>query len=170
MIAVLTRAKRSRWIALAAIVPLAMTIGAAVASAEGEPTRTEYVARLEQICKPGSDATERAVRGVRADVRAERLAVAAGKFARAEGIFAKTVSSISIVPRPGTDRATLKRWFTALGQEEIYLGQIVKTLRADDVAGFERVSARFIHEGNRANNAVVSFGFNYCAFRPTRFQ
>ncbi len=163
------RTGRTWWLVVAAIVLVAVSVAAA-ASAEGEPTRTEYVARLEQICKPGSDATERAVHGVRADVRAERLAVAAGKFARAERIFKNTVRSISVVPRPAADRATLSRWFTALGREEVYLGQMVKVLRADDVAGFERVSARFIHEGNRANNAVVSFGFNYCSFKPTRFQ
>jgi hypothetical protein len=162
--------KGRRRIAIAAIVLAAMAVGAAVASAEGEPTRAEYVARLERICKPGSDATEGAVHGVRADVRAERLAVAAGKFARAERIFKNTVRSISVVPRPAGDRATLSRWFAALGREEVYLGQMIKVLRADDVAGFERTSARFIHEGNRANNAVVSFGFNYCSFRPTRFQ
>jgi hypothetical protein len=149
---------------------LAAGIGVTARAAAVEPTRADYVARLERICKPGSDATERTVRGVRADVRAERLAVAGGKFARARRIFAGTVRSISTVPRPPADRATLKRWFTALGQEEVYLGQMVKVLRADDVAGFERVSARFIHEGNRANNAVVSFGFDYCSFRPSRFQ
>jgi hypothetical protein len=163
-------AVRKSWIASVAVLTLVLSVAAAVAAAAEEPTRTEYVARLEQICKPGSDATERAVRGMRADVRAERFAVAAGKFARAERIFAKTVSSISTVPRPAADRATLSRWFAALAKEKAYLGQIVKTLRADDLAGFERVSARFIHEGNRANNAVVSFGFNYCAFRPSRFQ
>jgi hypothetical protein len=163
-------AKRTWWIAVAAITLLAASVFAAIASADAAPTRTEYVTALEQICKPGSDATERAVSGVRADVRAERLVVAAGKFARAERIFKTTVRSISLVPRPTADRATLSRWFAALGSEEVYLGQMVKVLRADDVAGFERVSARFIHEGNRANNAVISFGFNYCSFKPTRFQ
>jgi hypothetical protein len=153
-----------------AITLIVVSVGVAGASAEGEPTRTEYVSHLEQICKPGSDATERVVHGVRADVRAERLMVAAGKFARAERIFDGTVSSISTVPRPAPDRATLKRWFTALGQEKVYLGQMVRVLRANNVAGFERVSAQFIHEGNRANNAVVSFGFDYCDFKPTRFQ
>ena len=149
---------------------LVATVAATARAPPENPTRAEYVAQLEQICKPGSEATERAVRGVRSDVRAERLAVAGGKFARAQRIFAGTVRSISGVPRPIADRATLKRWFTALGHEQAYLGQMVKTLRADDVAGFQRVSARFIHEGNRANNAVVSFGFNYCSFKPTRFQ
>jgi hypothetical protein len=164
------RSSRSWWAVLAAALVLAVSVGAAVASAAEEPTRTEYVTHLEQICKPGSEATERAVKGVRADVRAERLKVAGGKFAKAQRIFAGTVRSISVVPRPAADGAVLSRWFAALKREETYLGQMVTTLRAEDVAGFERVSARFIHEGNKANNAVVSFGFNYCAFKPSRFQ
>lgn len=157
---------------LAAIaLALLLAIGAAaIAGAAEEITREEYVAQLEKICKPGSDATERAVRGVRSDVRHERLTVAGRKFAQAKRIFAGTVRSISVVPRPTADGATLKRWFAALSQEQLYLGQMVETLRADDVAGFQRVSARFIHEGNKANNAVVSFGFDYCSFKPTRFQ
>ena len=162
--------KVPRGTVLVAALLLALAVLTAVSSAAESPTRAEYVARLEKICKPGSDATEKAVRGVRADIRAERLAVAGGKFARAEKIFAATVRSIVPVPRPAADRDTLSRWFAALGREQLYLGQMVTTLRADDVAGFQRVSARFIHEGNRANNAVVSFGFNYCSFKPTRFQ
>lgn len=161
-------APRRSWIAAIAVLLLALGAGAAV-GAEA-PTRTEYVAQLEGLCKPGSDATARAVRGMRGDVHAERFSVAAEKFARAQRIFGKTVSSIATVPRPAADTSTLKRWFAALGKEEVYLGQIVKSLRAEDLARFERVSGDFIHEGNRANNAVVSFGFNYCAFKPARFQ
>jgi hypothetical protein len=146
------------------------SIFAASALAAAEPTRAEYVAQLEQICKPRSEATARAVRGVRGDVRAERLAAAATKFAKAKRIFGATVDAISTVPRPAADRPTLKRWFSALGREELYLGQMVKALRQDSVSGFQRVSAKFIQEGNRANNAVVSFGFNYCSFKATRFQ
>ena len=41
---------------------------------------------------------------------------------------------------------------------------------AEDVARFQRVWADFIHEGNQANNVVVSFGFDYCTFKPSRFQ
>jgi hypothetical protein len=158
---------------LVALLSVALTLGvplAAGAEAAEAPTRPEYVDRLEQICKPSSEATQRAVRGVRADVRAERLRVAASKFARAQRIFGRTVSSISSVPRPVDDRDTLSRWFDALAKEKVYLGRIVSSLRADDVARFQRVSADFIHQGNRANNIVVSFGFNYCAFKPSRFQ
>jgi hypothetical protein len=158
---------RSRKLLAAVALLLALSVSSVAAE---ELTRDEYVARLERICKPGSEATERAVRGVRSDVRQERLRVAGRKFARAKRIFTATVGSISPVPRPAADRDTLKRWFAALGREKFYLGQMVKTLYADDVAGFQRVSADFIHEGNRANNAVVAFGFDYCSFKPTRFQ
>jgi len=144
-------------------------LAATAASAE-TPTRAEYVARLERICKPGSEATRRAVHGVRADVRSEQLAIAAGKFARAERIFSRTVDAISAVPRPAADAATLARWFDDLRLEEVYLNRIVAALRESNVARFQRVSAQFIHQGNRANNVVVSFGFNYCSFKPSRFQ
>ncbi len=49
----------------------------AISHAAEPPTRTEYVAQLEAICKPGSEATQRAVRGTRSDVRFERLRGAA---------------------------------------------------------------------------------------------
>ncbi len=161
---------RGRVLQLAATLLLAFVVFVAASRAAEAPTRSEYVSQLEKACKPGSEQTERVVRGVRSDVRHERLAVAGRKFAQAEKIFARTVRSISAVPRPIADRAVLSRWFSALGQEQLYLGQMVSTLRRDDVAGFQRVSAKFIHEGNRANNAVVSFGFDYCSFKPTRFQ
>jgi hypothetical protein len=155
---------------VAVIVALALALPAGAAAGTPEPTRAEYVAQLERICKPGSEATQRAVRGFRADVRSERLRMAALKFAKARSIFTDTVSSIATVPRPGPDKATLARWFAALGRERLYLGKTVAALRAEDVARFQRVSADFIHEGNKANNIVVSFGFNYCAFKPSRFQ
>jgi hypothetical protein len=155
---------------LAGVLLAALALSLPAAAVAAAPTRPEYVSRLEQICKPGSEATRRAVRGMRADVRAERLRVAAAKFARAEAIFDRTVSSISKVPRPPEDRETLARWFRALAKEEVYLGRMVAVLRADDLARFQRVSADFIHQGNKANIIVVSFGFNYCAFKPSRFQ
>ena len=158
-----------RTVALA-LAALALCVPATAVSAVAESTRPEYVAHLEQICRPGSEATQRAVRGMRSDVRSERLQLAATKFAKAKRIFAHTVSSISSVPRPGPDRATLSRWFAALGRETVYLGRTAAALRAEDIARFQRVSADFIHEGNKANNVVVSFGFNYCSFKPSRFQ
>lgn len=151
---------------------LALLAALLVAPAAGatQVSRAEYVSQLEAICRPHSEATERAVRGFRSDVRHERLRLAASKFAKAKRIFARTVSLISPVPRPAADRVTLSRWFAKLGRETTYLGRTAAALRAEDVARFQRVSAKFIHEGNKANNVVVSFGFNYCDFKPSRFQ
>jgi hypothetical protein len=149
---------------------LALAVPAVALSATAELTRPEYVAQLEKICKPGSEATERAVRGMRSDIRSERLQLAASKFSKARRIFAGTVSSISKVPRPVADRARLARWFAALERETLYLGRSAAALRAEDIPRFQRVSGRFFQEGSKANNVVVSFGFNYCNFKSSRYE
>jgi hypothetical protein len=171
-----TRAVRDRargprtpaWASLGAVLLLALVFTPTV-PAGAETTRPEYVAHLEAICKPRSNATQRAVRGTRADVRRERFRGAATRVAKAKRIFAGTVRLISKVSRPAADVATLSRWFAALKHEAKALRRTAASLRAEDVARFQRVWADFIHEGNKANNVVVSFGFNYCNFKPSRF-
>jgi len=162
-----------RWAQAAITVFSALAVVGAPAcalSSAAEVTRTEYVTRLEQICKPRSEATQRAVRGTPADVRRERFRQAAGKVSKAGRIFDGSVAAISAVARPADDRATLARWFVALKRESAALQRTAAALRAEDLARFQRVWADFIHQGNKANNIVVSFGFNYCSFKPARFQ
>lgn len=133
------------------------------------PTRTEYVAQLEAICKPGAEATQGAMKGARGDLQAERLAVATGKFAKATTIFGGTVGKISKVPRPTADLARLTKWFTFLDQQEANLRQITSELRVGHAIKAQRLTARFIHNGNLANNVVLAFGFNYCSFKFSRY-
>jgi hypothetical protein len=135
-----------------------------------ELTRTEYVSRLEKICKPRSEATTRAVHGTRSDVQSERLRAVAAKFAKARRIFAGTVSQIKKVSRPLADRPTLSRWFSALDRETTYLDLSIAALRAEDLARFQRVSGQFFVQGSRSNNIVASFEFNYCAFKSSRYE
>ena len=158
-----------RGTALGASLLLALSLTPLVSPA-AETTRPEYVAQLEKICKPGSEATERAVRGMRSDIRSERLQLAATKFSKAKRIFAGTVGSIAKVPRPAADRAILVRWFAALNREIDYLGRTAAALRAEDVPRFQRVSGRFFQEGSKANNIVVSFGFDHCNFKSSRYE
>jgi flagella basal body P-ring formation protein FlgA len=154
---------------LLAAAALAAILVSGVALAEGEPTRAEYVAQLEGICKPDAEATQRAVKGVKGDIRAERLTLAAAKFAKAGQIFAGTVHEISVVPRPPADAAKLAKWFTYLGQEEHYLAKIAAALHAGHTIQSQRYTARFVHNGNLANNTVLAFGFDYCSFKISRF-
>lgn len=141
----------------------------AVTALAALPTRSEYVAELEPICKPGGEATERAMQGVRGDVDAGRVDIAARKFGRASGLFAQTVGTLARVPRPAADSARLKKWFTYLGRQQDYLKEITAQLEAGHTIKAQRLTARFIHNGNLANNVVLAFGFRDCSFRFSRF-
>jgi hypothetical protein len=152
---------------LAALLAALLAAGAALAAAP--PTRDDYVTRLEGLCRPDAEATQRAMKGARADIRAERLAAAAGKFAKATSIFGSTVGEIAPVPRPPADAARLSSWFAYLRKQESYLGQITAQLRADRAIEAQRLTARFIHNGNLANNVVLAFGFEYCSFKFSRY-
>jgi hypothetical protein len=154
-----------------ALIALAIALAgviAATATAEA-PTRDEYVARLEGICRPDSEATQGAMRGVRDDVSAGRTRIAGAKFANAARIFAGTVRKMKSVPRPVADLERLRKWFVYLGRQERYLGEVTTQLDAGKVIRAQRAIARFIHNGNLANNVVLAFGFNYCEFRFSRY-
>jgi hypothetical protein len=155
--------------AFASLLLTALLIFTASALAEESPTREEYVTQLEKICKPDAEATQRAMRGARSDVSAERLRVAAGKFGQATRIFGGTVKQISAVRRPTADVSKLSKWFGFLGKQELYLGQITKELQEEHAIKAQRLIARFIHSGNLANNVVLAFGFNYCSFKFSRY-
>lgn len=152
-----------------AITLIAVLLSATAASAAEAPSRDEYVDQLEKVCKPDALATQRAMKGARADIRAERLKAAARKFAKATSIFGGTVKEISAVPRPEADRARLSKWFTYLNRQASYLGQITEQLRRDHAIKAQRLTARFIHNGNLANNVVLAFGFDYCSFKFSRY-
>jgi hypothetical protein len=154
---------------IAAAVFAAALLLAATATAAEAPTRAEYVSRLEGICKPDAEATQLVMKGVRVDVNDERLAIAAGKFAKATAIFGSTVTRISAVPRPAADAAKLSRWFGYLKAQESYLKQITGQLKAGREIKAQRLTARFIHNGNLANNVVLAFGFDYCNFKFSRY-
>lgn len=153
---------------IAAVLLALVLIFAATAAAEA-PTRVEYVDQLEQICKPDTEATQRAMKGARSDVSAERMGAAAGKFAKATSIFGSTVKKMAVVSRPQADAVKLGKWFGYLKAQESYLKQITAQLRARHGIPAQRLIARFIHSGNLANNVVLAFGFDSCSFKFSRY-
>jgi hypothetical protein len=144
-------------------------LAAASAPAAEAPTRDEYVKTLETLCKPDALATQRVMKGARGDIRAERTALAARKFAKATAIFGGNVKEISAEPRPSADVDRLRKWFTYLKRQEDYLGQITEQLHQDHPTKATRLIQRFIHTGNLANNVVLAFGFNWCSFEFSRY-
>ena len=144
-------------------------VGTATAPAAEAPTRDEYVDTLEAVCKPDAEATQRAMKGARGDVRAERLKVAARKFAKATSIFGGTVKQISVEPRPAADTERLRKWFGYLKKQESYMGQITDQLRAEHGIKAQKLTVRLIHNGRLANNVVLAFGFHWCSFEFARY-
>lgn len=148
---------------------LAVVVAAAAFASEG-PSRAEYVASLERICKPKAQATQKVMRGARAELQAERLGAVARKFEKATRFFDSTVTTIGAVPRPPADEATLAKWFGYLNRQEAYLKRITVQLRAGHTLVAQRLTARFIHNGTLANNTVLAFGFNWCSFKFSRYE
>ena len=147
----------------------ALALWTASLALAGAPTRSEYVNRLEIICKPGALATQKVMKGARSDIRKERLEAAAEKFDKADAIFSGTLRRIKSVERPEADRVRLKKWFSYLQSQADYLGQIAVQLKDDHVIKSQRLITRFIHNGRLANNVVLAFGFDYCSFKFSRY-
>ncbi|HEV7615591.1 MAG TPA: hypothetical protein VGO36_05125 [Solirubrobacterales bacterium] len=156
------------WIATA-IVGMSLLVAGTSASAAEAPTREEYVSQLEAICKPDVQATQKAMKGSRAAIQAERFDAAANKFSAAYTIFSGTVKNLLAVPQPEADAVKLEKWFGYLKAQEGYIKQIPVQLHADHPIPAQRLIARFIHNGNLANNTVLAFGFDYCSFKFSRF-
>lgn len=144
-------------------VPLA---GAAEPSAE----RDEYVAKLEPICKTNVLANKQIFKGARKEVKAGKLKLASTHFFRAATAFGKTTRQLAAVPRPSADAATLTKWFGLLKTEKTILEKIGRALAAGDRRKAVVYSGELSRNSNKANNAVVSFGFNYCRIEPSRFE
>jgi hypothetical protein len=154
---------------VAALLAAGLAVSGTAAGAEAM-SRDQYVPQLEEICKPGAEATRRAMEGVRDDVRdPDRIPVAARKFARASRIFGSTIAEIARVQRPAADVSRLKEWFLYLNRQEDYLVQIAAQLRHEHTIKAQRLTARFIHNGNLANNVTLAFGFYYCSFKFSRY-
>ncbi len=152
------------------IAAAALFSAAAMATAEEILTRDEYVNRLEGMCKPRAEATRRAMKGVRTDVRyPKRLPIAADKFGKGADIFGGTIEMIGRVPRPAADAAKLNQWFVYLNRQEDYLQEITGQLRQGHTIKAQRLTSRFIHNGNLANNVTLAFGFDWCSFKFSRY-
>jgi hypothetical protein len=134
-----------------------------------EQTREGYVAAVEPICQANTKADEQILKGVRGEVKAGKLKLAARQFASAARALAKTRRQLAAVPRPPADRARLTKWLGFIrGEVELFEATAHK-LDAGDKAGAERMSILLTHQANLANNTVIGFEFNYCHAEPSKF-
>lgn len=155
---------------LALALAVALLVAAPAATAEdGEPTRSEYVERLEPICAANGKANSRILKGVKRQVQRGRLTPAGKRFIRASGALGRSIAQMGKVPKPSADTAKLSQWFRYLGKERTYLRLIGKALKSNNKFKAQKLAVNLNKNNNRANNTVISFGFKECRIDSSRF-
>jgi hypothetical protein len=160
------RLARVALVTLCGVALLAPAVSAAVAA---EPTRDGYKEAVEPICKANTEANERILAGVKAEVRAGKLGPAAARFTKAAAALKQTIAELQKVPAPAADSARLSRWLGKVSDEAGYFEAVARKLRAGDKAGAEHLVVKLTNEAAAANNVVISFEFEYCRLEPARF-
>lgn len=165
-----SRGKRLSSTKLSAVLAMALLISVPVAGAiEADPTRPEYVAAVEPICKANTEANSRILEGVKEQVKQGELGPAGRRFVRAATALGKSVRQIATVPRPSADAVKLEKWIGYLKQEKAYLQKIGKALKAGNKFQAQKYAVQLNRNNNRANNTVISFGFNHCRIDSSKF-
>lgn len=155
--------------AAASILVLVLPAAQVVATTGEEPTRAEYAAEVEPICKRNTEANEKILKGVRAQVTHGQLKQAGARFVKASSALRGTVRQLRAVVQPPEDRETLGNWFGYLGEEAKLLGETGTKLRHGDKRGALRLSSSLIKVANKANAEVLDFPFRYCRSSPSKF-
>jgi hypothetical protein len=148
---------------------MALLVTVPVALAAEEPTRDEYVERVEPICKANTEANSRILKGVKGQVQKDKLVPAGKRFIRASSALGKAVAQIDAVPRPVADNAKLTKWIGYLRKEKTFLQQIGGALKSGDKYRAQKLAVELNKNNNKANNTVISFGFDECRIDSSRF-
>ncbi|MGN6275677.1 MAG: hypothetical protein ACTHNP_07080 [Solirubrobacterales bacterium] len=131
-----------------------------------EITRTEYKEAVEPICHVNARANERILKGVRQEVKADKLKLAATKFAKAASALKKTWRELSAVPKPTEDEARLNKWLSYIKSEIGYFEQAAKVLKEGKKSKLPRIVVRLEQTARLANSEVLPFGFHWCKSKP----
>ena len=157
---------RAKLMTAAAI--LCATVGvAAAAHAEEGPTRAEYVAQVDPICKANTDANRPYLNRAKKLGHEHKYVAAAGNIRHAAENFGRTLKAIEAVPRPAADSPRLEKWFKFLRIVQTNLGKVGKALKEGNKVKAVHEEIRTERSSNAANNVSFVFGFKYCHLKGT---
>jgi len=159
------RLVRSKWVGVFAA--LFLLTGTSLAFAE--ETRDTYKAQVEPICQRNAEADSRILKGVKANVKAGKLKLAATQFSKAATALKKALNQLQAVPKPPADSAKLTKWLGYIKTEVELFEQVSKKLKAGQKSSAQRLSIRLTSTVNKANNEVLAFEFKYCRVNPSKF-
>ncbi len=155
-------------ISLAAMALLSVTN----ASAEGEPTRAQYVEQVDPICQANTEANKRILKNVKTKARSKSVKTvreAGSQFIQASSAFGKAEKKIAAVPRPPADDARLLKWFNHLDIVKADLRKLGKALQGNEKILAAHEGVRVERAANAANNVSFVFEFQYCHLSPSSF-
>jgi hypothetical protein len=155
---------RNSVLALASLLVATALLGGIAAGASA-PTREEYVARAEPICKAGGEAVEPILKGLAKKLEQPHLAPAGRALSKAAKLLVKQRTQVLALPKPSEDAATLTSWLKQLKVENTLMERAGKLMLEERKSQVQGYLARFAHAGNVANDIVLGFGFNHCLFR-----
>lgn len=153
-----------------ALVALAVFLVVAVPLAFGaEPTKESYVAEVEPICEANTKANEKILKNVRPQVKEGKLGPAGASLLKAGVALNATYKELSTVPKPSAEAAKLTKWLGYVKIEAELFEKAGRLLKAGQKAPAEHIVTKLTQNANLANVEVLSFGFRYCKFEPSKF-
>jgi hypothetical protein len=153
---------------LASVAVLSLFLAAPVTMAAA-PTRDEYKAQVEPICKTNTKANERILAGVRKQVKQGKLKAAGIQFSKAAQALKTALNELRSAPQPTADQAKLAKWLSYVKAEVGLFESVAKKLKSGDKVGAQALVVKLTHTANLANNQVLVFEFNYCRLDPSKF-
>jgi hypothetical protein len=145
-------------VALLVVAPLALAV-----------TIAEYKEQVEPICKRNTETSTSILKGVKTQVQQDKLVPAGKRFIRAAGALGKAVTQIAAVPKPSEDAVKLDKWIGYLKEQKTYLQKIGQALKAENKVKAQQSAVKLNKANKRANNTVISFGFNHCRIDSSKF-
>jgi len=162
------RGPEGKKFAVAATLALALVL-AAVPIVRADTANDEYKQLVEPICKKNVEANKRIFKGAKQEVNRGELKKASKHFFRAATAFGKTIKELAAVPQPAGYETKLGKWLDLLRDEQAIVKKIGQALAAEKRNKAESFSVELNRNTNKANNQVISFGFDYCRLDSSRF-
>ncbi len=159
---------RGKRLSAVAATALAISASSSVALGQEPPTRPEYVAQAEKVCKASKERTDPILKGVGADIKHNRLEPAGRALSRAARLFGAQRQKLVGIPRPPEDVRVLTVWLGRLDTEHTLMAKAGSLLLEGRRGKVTAYLARYAHAGNLANDTVLGYGFHECLFRLTK--
>jgi hypothetical protein len=135
----------------------------------GDPT-SEYVEKVEPICKTNKEASKRILTGVEKLVKEDKLKQAGARFTSAAAALEKAEKQLAAVPQPPESATKLGKWLSGIKGEVSLMQKIGKEFKAGNKGKGSSLVVKLKHNATTTNNLVNSFRFNYCKINPSQFH